>query len=159
MVQIMAKTRQARLVRRAADFAIRQKRKKRRHSIRWYIPHYKSGRRFRNAKVCSNSFNRFSRRARMPLFAFPAKHIVPTNIKRTLGVEKQMVKFDTNSGPIAIDSCASYSLTYQRDDLTYQRDDFIPDTIKEVKRSSCGELTFPFVITTTLGAMCKTNTW
>jgi len=36
-----------------------------------------------------------------------------------------MVKFDTDSEPIAIDSCASYS-------LTHQRKDFIPDTIKAV---------------------------
>jgi len=50
---------------------------------------------------------------------------MPTNIKQTLVFGKQMVKFDTDSEPIAIDSCASYSLTHQRKDFT-------PDTIKAV---------------------------
>ena len=59
------------------------------------------------------------RRKRTPLFAFPAKHVVPANIKQTLGFEKQMVKFDTDSEPIAIDSCASYSLTYKRNDFIH----------------------------------------
>ncbi len=115
-------------------------------------------------------------------FAFPEKPVVPTNIKSTLVYEKRKLKFDTDSEPIAIDSYASYS-------LAYKRDDFVADTIKEVhipikglgnhfkisrnckmgnsrkcsiytaKCPSRGQLTFPIAIPTTLRAMCETDAW
>jgi len=51
------------------------------------------------------------------LRAFPLKRVVPTSIKQTLGFERRMVHFDTNSESIATDAYASYSLTHQRKDF------------------------------------------